>query len=302
VIAASWRTCSFRDFPAYLGLVGEDRPAMTLLGKIFTVLIFIMSVAFCILSVVTFATHKNWKDAATASKAKIEALEASNLAMQNEIQVAKNQVMVEQAARRSALATLQVKLALLTADLTNNAEVLRDRTSALTVQTQAAKVAEDSLAAITGEVNKLRNEIRLAQQDRDDMFLKTVNLNDKFNQAESLRERLEELNRKLQDQYAQLNRVAKALGFKPDTLVSQIPPKLDGVVTAVDEAKGLVEISLGSDDGLKRGHVLQVIRGNQYLGQITIRDIEHDRAVGAVDKKLQRGRIKKDDNVTTKLS
>jgi len=118
----------------------------------------------------------------------------------------------------------------------------------------------------------------------------------------SLRERLEELNRQLQDQYAQLNRVAKALGFKPDTLVSQIPPKLDGVVTAVDEAKGLVEISLGSDDGLKRGHVLQVIRGNQYLGQITIRDIEHDRAVGAVDKKLQRGRIKKDDNVTTKLS
>jgi len=275
---------------------------MTLLGKIFTVLIFIMSVAFCILSVVVFATHKNWKDEALARKTTIEQLEAKNLSQQQEILRAQAELAVEQSARRSALSTLQVKLALLDQDLRNNAKDLSERTSALTTQTQSAKVAEESLAAITAEVTKLRNEIRLAQQERDETYVKTVGLNDKLNQAESLRERLEEMNRQLQDQYAQLNRVATALGFRPDTLVSQIPPKLDGVVTAVDEAKGLVEISLGADDGLKRGHVLQVISGDKYLGQITLREVGPDKAVGDVDKKMQRGRIKKGDNVTTKLS
>ena len=275
---------------------------MTLLGKIFTVLIFIMSVAFCILAVVTFATHKNWKELAEARKTTIEQLEAKNLAQQQETQRARGELAVEQSARRSALATLQVKLALLDQDLRNNAKDLSERTSALTTQTQAAKVAEDSLAAITAEVNKLRNEIRLAQQERDETYVKTVSLTDKLNQAESLRERLEELNRQLQDQYAQLNRVAVARGITANDVVSHIPPKLDGVVTAVDEAKGLVEISLGADDGLKREHVLQVYQGTQYLGQIKLREVGPDKAVGDIDKKMQRGRIKKGDNVTTKLS
>lgn len=275
---------------------------MTLLGKIFTVLIFIMSVAFCILAVVTFATHKNWKDEALKLKTTIEQLEAKNLAQQAETQRALNEVAVEQAARRSTLSTLQVKLGLLEEDLRNNAKDLSERTSALTVQTQAAKVAEDSLASITAEVGKLRNEIRLAQAERDDTYLKTVSLNDKLNQAESLRERLEEQNRQLQDQYAELSRVAQALGFNEQTLVSQIPPKVDGKVTAVDEAKGLVEISLGSDDGLKRGHVLQVVSGDKYLGQIKLREVGPDKAVGDIDKRMQRGRIQKGDNVTTKLS
>jgi len=275
---------------------------MTLLGKIFTVLIFIMSVAFCILAVVTFASHKNWKDQALALKTKIEALETENKSKKDEIEAVKGELAVEQAARKQALATLQVKLSLQLADLDNTAKVLREAQSALTVQAQAAKVAEDGLAAITAEVNKLRGEIRLAQQDRDEIYLKTVGLTDKLNQAESLRQRLDELNRQLQDQYAKLNRVATKMGITPDMMVSQIPPQVDGVVTKVDEAHGLVEISLGKDDGLKKGHVLQVFRGSQYLGQIILREVSADRAVGDIDKKLQRGRMKKDDNVTTKLS
>jgi hypothetical protein len=275
---------------------------MTLLGKIFTVLIFIMSVAFCILAVVTFATHKNWKEEAIARKSKIESLETELKAKRDEILAAQAELAVEQSARRAALATLQVKLSLLTADITNKSAELTAKTSALTEQTQAAKVAEETLSAITAEVNKLRTEIRLAQQDRDETFLKVVSINDKLNQAESLRERLAEQNRQLQEQYSQLNRVATALGFGPDTLVSAIPPKLDGVVTGVNESKGLVEISLGSDEGLKKGHVLQVYRGNLYLGQIILREVNTDRSVGDIDKKLQRGRIQKGDNVTTKLS
>ena len=75
---------------------------------------------------------------------------------------------------------------------------------------------------------------------------------------------------------------------------------VNGVVLATN-TKGLVEVSLGADDGLKAGHTLQVYRGQQYLGQITIRSTGPDRAVGQIDKSLQRGQIQKGDNVTTKL-
>ena len=37
---------------------------MTLLGKIFTVMIFIMSIVFMSMSLMVFATHKNWRLAA----------------------------------------------------------------------------------------------------------------------------------------------------------------------------------------------------------------------------------------------
>jgi hypothetical protein len=275
---------------------------MTLLGKIFTVLIFIMSVAFCILAVATFATHKNWRVEATKLQTSLRDAQTQFKNKQTELDSVRRQLEIEEAARRSVLSTLQAKLTLMLNDVTANAAALQEKNAALTEQTQAAKTAEETLKNITAEVQKLRTDIRLAQQDRDEQYVKALALVDKLNQAEAMRQRLEEQNTQLQDQYARLNAVAQRLGFDARTLVSQIPPPLDGKVLGVDENKGLVEVSLGSDEGLKKGHMLQVFRGNQYLGQIILKEVQADRAVGEVDKKMQRGRIKKDDNVTTKLS
>jgi hypothetical protein len=282
---------------------------MTLLGKIFTVLIFIMSVAFCILAVATFATHKNWRLAVSnptgtpkGYKEQVEELTQTTKDLQLELQTAKGELAIEQAARKAALATLQAKLALVQADMNKANEELLSKTSALTQQTSAAETAEKSLANITAEVNKLRGEIRVAQQDRDEQFLKAVALVDKLNQAEALRERLETQNAQLQEQYARLKFVADKKGIDANMIVAEIPPPLDGVVTYVDEAKGIVEVSLGKDDGMRRGHMVQIFSGSKYLGQIILREVNADRSVGDIDKKMQRGRIKKGDNVTTKLS
>ncbi len=275
---------------------------MTLLGKIFTVLIFIMSVAFCILAVATFATHRNWKETATAHAATISKLNQQYADKVTELELQKNMLAVERAARRAALATLQAKLVLVANDVRDYSNQLTEKTSQLTSQTQAAKDAEALLTDITAEVNKLREEIRITQQDRDNQFTKAVTLTDKLNQSQSLKERLEEQHRQLQEQYAQLNHIAERSGIDLNTLVSAIPPPLDGKVTAIDEANGLVEVSLGADDGLKRGHTLQVYRGTKYLGEIILRQVNPDKSVGEIDKKMQRGRMQKDDNVTTKLS
>ena len=89
---------------------------MTLLGKILTVLILIMSVVFFTMSMMVFATHKNWKELALSTDSTklglkpkldqyIERLDRAN----KEIQALKNSHAAEAAARRYALAALQSK-------------------------------------------------------------------------------------------------------------------------------------------------------------------------------------------------
>lgn len=283
---------------------------MTLLGKIFTVLIFVMSVAFCILAVATFATHRNWRQIATnpnpgpgqkkGLKEQYEEQAALNKQYQAKIEELKLELATEQAARRAALSSLQGRERLLVADLQTQSQELIDKTSALTSETAAAEVAEKTLADVTAELTKLRAEIRLAQLDRDQQFSKVVDLTDKVNQTEALRVALEERNRQLQDKYANLQKVATAMGVDENYNVEHIPPPVDGYVLKVRD--GLVEISLGSDDGLKKGHTLEVYRGTNYVGRIIIRDVDPDRAVGQIDKKMQRRGVQEGDNVTSKLS
>lgn len=86
------------------------------------------------------------------------------------------------------------------------------------------------------------------------------------------------------------------------------PPVVYGKVlnTKAADRSGpeLVEISIGSDDGLSKGHTLYVFstdgRG-KYMGEIELVHVVPDRAVGKVILKSKNGVIQRNDNVTTKL-
>lgn len=72
-----------------------------------------------------------------------------------------------------------------------------------------------------------------------------------------------------------------------------------GVVTATNN-RDLVEVSLGTDDGLKTGHTMEVHRGKTYLGKGIVRMTGPDRAVILMGK--LHGKIQKGDRVTTGFS
>lgn len=91
---------------------------MTLLGKILTVLIFIMSIVFMSLSLMVFATHKNWKNivsnttpgqtAGLVQQLEKKTSEVENL--NNQLGRLKDQYASEQVARTYALSALSTKL------------------------------------------------------------------------------------------------------------------------------------------------------------------------------------------------
>jgi hypothetical protein len=284
---------------------------MTLVGKIFTMLILIMSITFMAFAIMVFATHKNWKelaDNATASAGKPLGLKQQLAALQTALSDAKkleerlrNELAQEQAARKAALAALQVRATKAEADLAV-VQGKYDELFTLHGQTTAAnKTAQDRLLALESEAKMLRDELRTVQRDLDAKFLQVVSLTDQLNQAESMRQILEERNREATFQIARMKKVMDANGLTETSLVDHIAPPVEGVVLEVSD-KDLIEISIGNDDGLKVGHSLDVYRDNTYLGRIIIRKTGPDRAVGQVQRELQRGQIKRGDRVTTKFS
>ena len=79
-----------------------------------------------------------------------------------------------------------------------------------------------------------------------------------------------------------------------------VPPSdLKGVVLAVGTDQ--VEVSLGRDDGLREGHMLDIYRNGSYLGRIQIRTVADDKSVGKIIPAFRKGYIQAGDKVAAKV-
>lgn len=284
---------------------------MTLVGKILTVLILVISVAYLMLAAAVFATHRNWREVvlrteATADgprglKFEIEDVEATNRQLRDEIARESDRLALEQAARRFALAALQSRL--------NIMETERDAAAAQLAEVQAENgviietlnTNQIVLEKLTGEVATLRDGIRQAREARDAKFLDVVRLTDEVNRIEGTRQEMAERHNQLLAQVGRMKHVLDRNELTEYDPVDDKPPPVDGIVTAVG-ATDLIEISIGADDGLREGHMLEVFRRNSYLGRIVIQRTEPDKAVGKILREYRKGIIKKGDRVATKLS
>jgi len=274
---------------------------MTLMGKILTVLILVMSICFMMIAVTLLATHSNWHESAMANKTKIEELQQINVRLREEQTRVDDRLAVEQASRRFALAALQTRLEQIITQLrTREAEYSRLLANE-GVRTETLSQNTANLEKLIGEVAALRNEIRTTQQDRDKWFDNAVVLTDTISGLQGNVATLQERELQLRDDISAKKLVMDAFELDENTPVVDIPPRVDGIVTQVGETK-LVEISLGADDGLRVGHTLEVSRANSYLGRIKVKSLEPDRAVCEILPEYRKGIIKRGDRVATKLS
>ena len=85
---------------------------------------------------------------------------------------------------------------------------------------------------------------------------------------------------------------------------SKTPPQVDAIVTNVS-GDGLIEISLGSDAGLREGHQLEVYRtdGGQstYVGRVKVVRTDPSKSVCKVDPNFQKSNIMVNDRVASKI-
>jgi hypothetical protein len=281
------------------------------------VLLFILSIFFMAFAGVVYNAQMNWRTKAIKEEGNVanakkqlsdaeQRMEGEKTAWDQKVKTAEGQATALDAANRG----LQAEVARLKKEV-NDYAVARK-----TAGEQATISGEEAVARVEEAQN-----LRKINHDQTDQlnanFEEKTKLEDKIH---ALEQQLELASAKQKDYLYRnsiLTQTLEANGITADvnelTGRNSPPPAVDGIIVAVKAptrlgASELVEISLGSDMGLKKGHKLTVsrsgLKGGQrakYLAEIVIVDTEPHRAVGQVIENSRNGVIQKGDNVTTKL-
>jgi phosphoglycolate phosphatase-like HAD superfamily hydrolase len=257
------------------------------------------------MAIMVYSTHKNWRDEAKKLEKQLQTDKATNADLTKLKENLEKELTEVKSDKQKRLAELENNLSLLSDEAKR-----REQDQAKLKQSERDAVA---LNAVTqNEAKKLREEVeglRLkeaqAQTDRDKHFKEvqrlTDELHDRVNELTTLKAR----NTTLAQDNAKYTETLRLFKLDPNRDYSQTqPPNVKGVVMAVRNG-GFVEISIGADDGLIKGHPLEVYRvtssGSSYVGRIIVTETTPDRAVCKVDSKFQQSDIKNGDSVTSKL-
>ncbi len=271
---------------------------MTLLGKVFTGLIFLLSVIFFSLAVAVNASHINQKTLATTFQAQAKTAQQKNTELTGLLETTKDELAIEQLARRSALGALQTQLGDMKNDLQKKEKQLQDAQAALTQFTSTEKQTQTELQARTDDNELLRKQIVVAREDRNQLFQKLVGTTDQFIQLQGTHQSVLERESAVTSELSKARVILEKIDIRPETLLTA--PDVNGVVTAVSTT-GLVEVSLGRDDGMREGFTLEAHRDGQYLGRLKVKTVADNKAVAEIMTGFQKGYIRAGDRVDSKL-
>ncbi|MCP4891588.1 MAG: hypothetical protein P1U77_11890 [Rubripirellula sp.] len=281
---------------------------MTLLGKSFTAVILILSTVFMALALAVNATHRNWRDVAVSGingqpglKQQIEDISRVNEQLREARQRTLADLDREQAARQTALAALQTQLDQLEGTLQMSEQSVQQLTAENTELSQTALSSARELERLTAENAGLRTQVRTEQQDRDTLFAQALQLTNEMNTLRGFKQQLEERNKQLMTQVTRFEEVVTAKGIDINEPLDGAPPERNGNILQIDRPTSLVLVSIGYDEGLRKGHFLEVTREGRYVGKLKVRDIQPDRAVAEIMKDYSEGILKEGDRVDTTL-
>lgn len=274
---------------------------MNLMGKIFTFLIFLLSVVFLVIAIMVGASDREWKSVAAEQKTKAQAATRNIDLLRGTTVNLEQTIASEKASRAQELAHLQSQLKLAKDELAQKSAELNQRLQiAQTLQREfneahARLTAQDKeLAAIRANNTKLVQDI--ANEFRDNrVFEETV-----VEQSSAIKQ-LQQKNQDMAATLAKFQKATKILGVNVEDPTQAIPPKVEAVVAAVGKSGDKFLIMAGQDDGLRKGHELDIYRSNRYVGTGKVLEAENNQSVLQVVKGLMNDIVREGDNVSTKL-
>jgi hypothetical protein len=263
---------------------------MTVLGKILAVLNLVLSLAVGALIVVTFVARTNWHAAYDNMEKQAKVSKADAIAFKEEMEHAKGDL----AKKNDELAKLA--LAAENEKQKSNAQInaladqLKRKSEENNTHVASQAAAAEELKRREKEVDYLKTLIAARdtqlskwQKQVNDMRDAMVEAQINFNAEHERNERLLRENERLVKDNQQVRQVGATTSVRTE-LSRKNPPAEDvsGRITRIDQANGLVTISVGSDAGLGKGNTLEVYRLKPptYLGTIEILQARPNEAVG----------------------
>jgi hypothetical protein len=288
---------------------------MNLFGKILVFLILIMSLVFMTMALIVYATHKNWKEEITRTeavggqtvgwKARWEQLVAQNQQLTTKNEALQKSVVAERTAKAEALAKMQTELSARLAELAEAQKLLTQRGEQLAQATAALKTQDENVNVATSQVQKLTQDINAHIARVTELFNKSMALNNQLMQAQAKLPDLEEMNAELAAQNAKARVLLQQVGKNLEDPIDRRPPPLDADVESVRSRD--VEIAAGTHDGIRVGHMLDIVSAGRVgagriVGRIEITNVDNDRAVGRILPEYSVQQIRRGDKATTKLN
>ena len=276
---------------------------MNLLGKVFVVLILVLSIVFMTLAMAMYATHKNWREIAQTRQTEVQQAQAEYDQLKTQYNRRENELTSELEASSQQVRKLEAERVALNernAGIQSELDQLKQERRDATAAVAATQQNNERLA---DEVTGLRTDIRTNQQLRDQAFATALKATEELHQSKGELDSAVERTRQLTSQVAGMTTVMRENGLDPATDAATVKPRVDGFVSQVKQVAGaqLVEVTIGSDDGLKPGHTVEVFRDSKYLGRVEILKTSPDKSVGRVDRRFQQGQIQEGDRVATQL-
>ena len=181
-------------------------------------------------------------------------------------------------------------------EMTSTIDTLEDRVANLE---RTQKLERDSRA------QQLANLQSLNQQMQSQLEEKAKQFNEEQQVSEVLRRKLEEANRRIAKQAAELAELKKdkkkTAGEPKKAEPLQPAPKVESVVTAVGKDGDKFAIMVGLDNGLRKGHEMDVYRNNRFIGIGKVIAAENNRSILSTVKETMNDKVREGDQVTTKL-
>jgi len=286
---------------------------MTAVGKIMAFLVLVFSTLVLVMSLYVHSLWSEQRAEFEKLTKNYEVVNASRKAIEDETKEIKNlsaKVRNEQKAKEQRIDLLTKEVAEKDVLVKNFQGEMKKEVDRFNLSIEAAKAEADSrqnqFALLNDTLKKEQSaNIELAKQ-RDDMRQREVAAQI---EAKNLRDRFVQMEKQLREVTKQLDNAkvsTSVAGGKSGGKENPPPEHVEGTVRKVD-AGGLMTISIGADQGLQRGHTLQLFRldlqrpGNsKYLGSIRVLDVANHEAVGEPVKALA-DRVQVGDKVASKI-
>jgi hypothetical protein len=285
---------------------------MTFVGKILVILQIVFSICFMAFAGAVYTAQTNWK---AEHKAVNDRLSETQTELNNQEEAFKK----DNDELSGLLATAQNEIGKLQASNADS-EARRKRAVDEYNNEREANTKEQALAQRYKSEADFRNKEAGDQRVRNESLLDSRATlidhvrqmeDEMFNRETELKKLVVKHNLVLLENQT-MKKIISANGFSTDLAdykdSQDPPPNVEGKVLSARRGKRsgkeFIEISIGSDDGLLKGHNLFIYRiaeGGKYLGKINIVYVAPDRAVGTVILRARNGSIQRGDNVITKL-
>jgi len=285
---------------------------MTFVGKVLVVVQVVLSVCFMTFAGAVYTVQTNWKKKADDLGKQVASLQSASRDADQEFTDYKTTATANLKAQKTRADTFQAQAAGLAQQV---AALKADNERTATEsnrQTELARVANIEAgerrkeALRQGAVNKNLHTLI------DKLVAQVRGLEDAVYGRDRTMKAVSRRHTQLLQQVAFLRKVVRLNRLSTDPAEyagkNTPPPSVTGVVLNTlpgqRQRATLIEISIGSDDGLVKGNKLDVYRSagkGSYLGKIRIVYVTPDKSVGELIEKTKNGVIKRGDNATTKL-